>query len=123
MLTTNPGDRDAWPFKRFIEGGGCRGCARIAIPASDRLSLEEVATLRATFRDSPDLEKRLTLGEWSALRLGEVVAEGYDGLMHVAPGPLAVSQDHLLCIGWDGGHTPSAVISQLVGGQVRFMPR
>jgi len=27
--------------------------------------------------------------------------------------------NHQLCIGWDGGHMPSAVICQLVGGQVR----
>ena len=53
------------------------------------------------------------------MKLGEVVAEGYDAVMHVAPEPLTVSRDHQLCIGWDGGHTPSAVICQLIGGQVR----
>jgi hypothetical protein len=119
MLTTNPGDVDTWPYQRFVEGGGRRGCVRIPIPASDRLTAEEVADLRRTFRDSPDLERRLALGEWSPVKLGELVAEGYDAAMHVAPEPLIVSPDHLLAIGWDGGHTPSAVICQLINGQVR----
>jgi hypothetical protein len=120
MLTTNPGDVDTWPFKRWIEGGGRAGCVRIPIPASDRLTPAEVRALRTTFRDSPDLEKRLALGEWSALKLGEVVAEGYDAVLHVAPDPLIVSPKHQLAIGWDGGHTPSAVIGQLINNQVRI---
>ena len=120
MLTTNPGDVDTWPFRRFIEGGGRPGCVRIPIPASDRLTPAEVRALRTTFRDSPDLEKRLALGEWSALKLGEVVAEGYDAVLHVAPDPLIVSPNHQLAIGWDGGHTPSAVIGQLINNQVRI---
>ena len=120
MLTTNPGDVDTWPFKRWIEGGGRAGCVRIPIPASDRLTPAEVRALRTTFRDSPDLEKRLALGEWSALKLGEVVAEGYDAVLHVAPDPLIVSPNHQLAIGWDGGHTPSAVIGQLINNQVRI---
>jgi len=60
------------------------------------------------------------LGEWSALKLGEVVAEGYDAVLHVAPDPLIVSPNHQLAIGWDGGHTPSAVIGQLINNQVRI---
>ena len=120
MLTTNPGDVDTWPFQRFIEGGGRPGCVRIPIPASDRMSPAEVAALRRTFRASPDLERRLALGEWSSLSLGEVVAEGYDAVLHVAPDPLVVSPNHQLAIGWDGGHTPSAVIGQLIHGQVRI---
>jgi len=120
MLTTNPGDVDTWPFKRWIEGGGRAGCVRIPIPASDRLTPAEVRALRTTFRDSPDLEKRLALGEWSALKLGEVVAEGYDAVLHVAPAPLILSPNHQLAIGWDGGHTPSAVIGQLINNQVRI---
>ena len=119
VSTTNPGDVDTWPYHRWIEGGGRPGCVRCLIPASDRLSGEEVARLRAAFRDSPDLERPLAMGEWSALKLGEVVAEGYDAEMHVARERLIVSPEHQLVIGWDGGHTPSAVIAQLIGGQVR----
>jgi hypothetical protein len=120
VSTTNPGDVDTWPHRRWIEGGGRTGCVRCQVPADDRLTSAEVAALRSAFRDSPDLERRLALGEWSALKLGEVVAEGYDAVLHVAPERLTVSPDHQLAIGWDGGHTPSAVICQLINGQVRI---
>jgi hypothetical protein len=82
-----------------------------------RLTPAEVRALRTAFRDSPDLEKRLALGEWSALKLGEVVAEGYDAVLHA---PQILSPNHQLAIGWDGGHTPSAVIGQLINNQVRI---
>ncbi|MDA2910418.1 hypothetical protein MYX04_05760 [Nitrospiraceae bacterium AH_259_D15_M11_P09] len=120
VSVTNPGDVDTWPYKRFIEGGGRPGCVRCPIPASDRLTPEDVTALRAAFRDSPDLEQRLALGEWAALRLGEAVAEGFDAGVHVVSQRLVPSPDHLLAIGWDGGHSPSAVIGQVIGGQVRI---
>lgn len=120
VAVTNPGDVDTWPYRRWIEGGGRRGCVRCEVPASDRLSPEEVAALRAAFRDSPDLERRLALGEWAALKIGEAVAEGFDAAIHVASERLAPSANHLLGIGWDGGHSPSAVIGQVIGGQVRI---
>ncbi len=120
VATTNPGDVDTWPYKRWIEGGGRDGCVRCPVPAEDRLTPEEVSALRAAFRDSPDLEKRLALGEWSALKLGEAVAEGFDAAIHVASERLLPSPNHLLGIGWDGGHSPSAVLGQVIGGQVRI---
>jgi len=120
IATTNPGAPDTWPYRRWIEGGGQPGCVRCPIPASDRLNEAEILALRQTFRDSPDLEQRLALGEWVGLKLGEVVAEGFDPAVHVAPDRLEPSPDHLLAIGWDGGHSPSAVPGQLIGGQVRI---
>jgi hypothetical protein len=120
VCTTNPGDVTTWPYRRWIEGGGQPGTARCPVPASDRLSPAEVTALRAAFRDSPDLERRLALGEWSSLKLGEVVAEGYDPAIHVGPERLVPSPRHALAIGWDGGHSPSAVIAQLLDGQVQI---
>ena len=52
--------------------------------------------------------------------LGELVAEGYDAEVHVAAVPLEPSSQPLLAIGWDGGHSPSAVIGQHIDGQVRI---
>ncbi len=120
MSTTNPGDTDTWPFKRYMQGGGRPGCVRCPVPAEDRLTPEEITALRSAFRDSPDLEKRLALGEWSALKLGEQVAEGFDPSMHVAAQARPISRNHVLAIGWDGGHSPSAVIGQNISGQVRI---
>jgi hypothetical protein len=76
VATTNPGGPDSDWYRRFIEGGGRPGCVRCQVPSSDRMTADEVERERERFRDSPDLEARLALGEWSALRLGQVVAAG-----------------------------------------------
>ncbi len=121
LAVTNPGDVDTWPDLRFIEGGGHPGCIRCAVPAEDRLSAEEVAELRAAFRDSPDLEARLARGEWAALTLGEVVAVGFRGELHVAPDRLEPVAGFPLVLGHDAGLTPVTVIGQAVQGEVRVL--
>ena len=85
VSTTNPGDMESWPYRRWIEGGRRPGCVRCPVPASDRMTPAEIAALRDAFRESPDLEKRLALGQWAALILGEVVASGFRPELHVAP--------------------------------------
>lgn len=120
VAVTNPGDPATWLYKRFIEGGGRDGCLRCPVPASDRLTPEEERKQIEDFAASPDLQARLGRGEWAALLVGERIAEGYDGAVHVAPRPLRPDPGHLLVLGWDGGHTPSTVIGQLIGGQVRI---
>lgn len=119
VAVTNPGDPATWLYRRFIEGGGRDGCLRCPVPASDRLTPEEERQQIADFATSPDLQARLGRGEWAALLVGERIAEGYDGGVHVAPHPLRPDPGHLLVLGWDGGHTPSTVIGQVIGGQVR----
>jgi len=94
---------------------------RWPVPASDRLTPEEEAQQIERFRDSPDLAARLGRGEWSALWLGEAVAEGYDAAVHVVAERLMASVAHVLAIGWDGGHSPSAVMGQLLGGQLQVL--
>ncbi len=121
VSVTNPGDTDTWPYKRWLQGGGRPGCVRCPVPAADRLTPEEVTALRAAFRESPDLEKRLALGEWAALVLGEVVAVGFRPELHVAPRPLVpVARLPLLC-GHDAGLTPVTVIGQEVQGEIRVL--
>lgn len=121
FATTNPGDEECWPYKRFLEGGGRPGCMRCQIPAEDRLTPDEVAALRAAFRDSPDLEKRLALGEWAALVIGEAVAVGFRSEIHVAPSPLLPMLNIPLVCGHDAGLTPVTVIGQEVQGEIRVL--
>jgi hypothetical protein len=121
LSTTNPGDEECWPFKRFLEGGGRPGCVRCQIPATDRLTPEEVAALRAAFRDSPDLEKRLALGEWAALLIGEQVAAGFRSELHVSPTPLVAMPSIPLVLGHDAGLTPVTIIAQEVQGEIRVL--
>jgi hypothetical protein len=121
LSTTNPGDEESWPFKRFVQGGGRPGCVRCPIPAEDRLTPDEVAALRAAFRDSPDLEKRLALGQWVALVIGEAVAVGFRSETHVAPHPLVPMPNVPLVMGHDGGLTPVTIIGQEVQGEIRVL--
>jgi hypothetical protein len=120
VSTTNPGDLDSWPYQRWIEGGGKLGCVRCPIPASDRLSPEEIAALQQTFRESPDLAARLARGEWCAVLQGEQVAAGFRPDLHVAPEPLQVVPNLPLLCGHDAGLTPTTVIGQEVGGELRI---
>jgi hypothetical protein len=121
LSTTNPGDEECWPFKRFLEGGGRPGCVRCHIPAEDRLSPDDIVALRAAFRDSPDLEKRLALGEWVALVVGEQVAVGFRSELHVSPDPLMPMLNVPLVMGHDAGLTPVTIIGQEVQGEIRVL--
>jgi hypothetical protein len=121
LSTTNPGDEECWPFLRFVQGGGRPGCMRCQIPADDRLTPDEVAALRAAFRDSPDLEKRLALGQWVALVIGEAVAVGFRSELHVAPHPLVPVPNVPLVMGHDAGLTPVTIIGQEVQGEIRVL--
>jgi hypothetical protein len=47
------------------------------------------------------------------------VAEGFDRRVHVAQFPLTPDPRYLVGIGWDSGHSPSAVVAQNQGGQVQ----
>ncbi len=98
---------------------GLPGCTAITIPASDRLSAERIAHLSRSFQGDPEQHARLVKGEWVALPKGQHVAEGFSPVAHVAPVPLTPNHGLLLGIGWDGGFSPSAVIGQIDGGQVR----
>lgn len=120
VCTTNPGDMDSWPYRRFIEGGGQLGCVRCPIPSSDRMTMAQVETLEAAFRDSPDLARRLAKGEWSALTIGETVAVGFDSAFHVSPTPLIPAQGVPFVLGHDAGLTPVTVIGQWVNGEIRI---
>jgi hypothetical protein len=117
--TTNPGAPDTWPYQRFIKPGR-PDCVRCQVPAEDRLTEAEVTALRAAFRDSPDLARRLALGEWAELQLGEVVAVGFHDF-HVANGSLPINPGSPLLMGHDAGLTPVTIIGQAVEGEVRVL--
>jgi hypothetical protein len=119
VAVTNPGAPDSWPALRFgLEGAlGKPGSVRCAIPASDRLTADEQTALLEAFRDSPDLRMRLARGEWAELLLGATVTPGFRD-EHIAPAAIPPVPNVPLGIGWDGGHTPTAVIGSSYQGAV-----
>jgi hypothetical protein len=121
IVTTNPGSPTSWPYLRFIEPGRA-GCVRCEIPASDRLTPEQQRALIESFRNSPDLQRRLAGGEWCGLQLGAQVATAYNPATHVAPRRLEVAPFDEVWMGWDSGggaHCHATVIGQRVGAEVR----
>lgn len=122
VCATNPGAPDSWPCQYFGVLGARIPATRIAIqvPADDRLTDQEKADALSTFAGSPTLQARLALGEWVMVEQGHAVAEGFDERYHVTTQPMAAHAGWLLGIGWDGGHSPSAVIGQLQHGQAQI---
>ncbi|BCA56689.1 hypothetical protein W02_38290 [Nitrospira sp. KM1] len=118
MLATNPGSPDTWPHRRFFHGS--TKSLPIQISVDDRLTQEERQALEQTFANSPTLQKRLAKGEWVMAEQGAAVAEGFNPDVHVSPYPLVPSPMLLFAIGWDGGHSPSAVMGQNLSGQARI---
>jgi hypothetical protein len=118
ISSTNPGAPDSWAFRRFLSGQALNTLA-IRIPREDRLTPDEQAALDRSFASSPTLQRRLARGEWVMMELGSAVAEGFDAAVHVSPVPLYPSPQYLFAIGWDGGHSPSAVMGQNLSGQVQ----
>ncbi len=121
ISTTNPGDDQTWPYRRFGVGGiPATGCRRMEIPDTDRLSPEEQAKQRASFPTRPDLQARLGRGEWVGLVLGASVAVGFSD-EHISTTPLPIHPRVPLVLGHDGGLTPTTIIGQFLGGHLHIL--
>ena len=121
VALTNPGAPSLWPYRYWGLGGQPLSTRRaIQIPREDRLSPAQQAQLEASFATNPILQKRLSRGEWVGVVHGAAVAEGFDPAVHLAPFALHPSPSLLLAIGFDGGHSPSAVVGQIQQGQIQI---
>jgi hypothetical protein len=119
MAATNPGSPDLWPYTHFdVAGHGHPTRRAIHIPASDRMTPEQQALHRNTFAGTSAMDARLGRGEWVMAERGQPVCEGFNAAVHVSRWPLTPHPQYLLGIGWDGGHSPSAVIGQRQGGPI-----
>lgn len=118
---TNPGSPDLWPVPYFgVIGPTPPKRLAVRIDITDRMTPEQQQVHRDTFAGTSSMHRRLGRGEWVMSELGSPVAEGFDSTIHVAKEPLLIDGRSYLAIGWDGGHSPSAVIGQNVNGQCRI---
>ena len=126
LAATNPGSPDLWPAPYFgVTQATLPTRAAISIPVTDRMTPEQQAVHHATFAGTTSMHRRLGKGEWVMAEMGSAVAEGFDVSIHVFTPPNHASApaprpDYLLGIGWDGGHSPSAVIGQNIEGACRI---
>ena len=119
MAATNPGSPDLWPYAHFdVAGQGHPTRRAIQIPVHDRLTPEQQAVHHKTFAGNSAMDARLGRGEWVMAERGQPVCEGFNAAIHVSRWPLTPHPQYLLGIGWDGGHSPSAVIGQRQGGPI-----
>lgn len=118
VLTTNPGSSRHWAYQRFLSGK-YPWCQAVWIKWTDRFDEAARQRLIASYSSNPLLQRRLGMGEWVELAKGPEVAEGFSYALHVATDTLLPQRGRLVVIGWDGGHSPSAVIGQVVDRQYR----
>ncbi len=118
MAATNPGAPETWPYQRWLNGVKASRVVAVQIPSTDRLTPEEREANRQIFAYSPTIQKRLADGEWIMAEQGAAVAEGYNEAIHVSSKPLTPLPHYLIGIGWDGGHSPSAVVGQNILDQI-----
>jgi len=122
IVTTNPGSEQHWCYLRFIAPGS-PGCVRVQIPAEDRLAPEAVAKLIDTYRDEPDLQRRLALGEWCGLLLGPSCTPSYNPGSHVAAKPINPNRYDEVWMAWDsapGAHAHATIVAQRSGPRVNI---
>lgn len=121
LAATNPGSPDLWPAPYFgVTQPTLPTRAAIAVPITDRMTPEQQAVHNSTFAGTTSMHRRLGKGEWVMAEMGSAVAEGFDVSVHVSRVKLTPHPHYLLAIGWDGGHSPSAVIGQNQLGQCQI---
>jgi len=121
MAATNPGSPDLWPAPYFgVVGFGHPTRLAVQVPTTDRMTADQQGVHDRTFAGESATAQRLGKGLWLMAELGQPVAEGFHESTHVARQPLYPTPSYLLAIGWDGGHSPSAVIGQNVHGQIQI---
>lgn len=117
MITENYPDEDHWTWQRFIVKQE-PGTKYFRVPPGERASPEQRAEWERALRDRPDLAKRLLQGQPGIVLLGQPVAQGFSYDHHV--GGVAPMKGEPVGIGFDFGHTPTAIIGQEILGSIRI---
>jgi hypothetical protein len=118
MITENYPEDDHWTWRRFVTKPG-PGTMYFRVPPGERASAEDRAEWERALAHDPALLARLVHGEPAVLSLGDHVATGFSTLYHIAKTPIKPEPGVEIGIGFDGGHTPTAVIGQQVRNGVR----
>jgi hypothetical protein len=118
MITENYPEDDHWTWRRFVTKQQ-PGTMYFRVPPGERASAEDRAEWERALAHDPALLARLVHGEPAVLSLGQSVAAGFSTLYHVSKTNLKPEPGQEIGIGFDGGHTPTAVIGQPVRNGVR----
>lgn len=122
IMTLNYPDADHWTWQRFVVRKH-PGTAYFRIPPGERASPEDRARWREALVDRPDMLRRLLEGQPGVIMLGAQVAQGFNVDSHVAyeDGPFPLADWGPICIGQDGGLTPTSIIGQRQHGRIAIL--
>lgn len=120
LLDLNYPDEDFWAWKRFVADPQ-PGTKAFRIPPRENKHVDPIywEKMELSLANRPDLRRRLLEGQPGMIMLGQAVATGFNLDYHVATERLKPQQGEL-GIGFDGGHTPTAVIGQQTRNGVRI---
>ena len=111
MLTENYPEEDHWTWKRFVTDPA-PASLYFRVPPGERASPEQREEWNRALKNRPDLARRLLQGQPGTILMGQPVAQGFNLDYHVAKESLELVRGSEIRIGFDGGHTPTAIIGQ-----------
>jgi hypothetical protein len=106
-------DADFWAWERFITDPQ-PGTKAFQIPPRENkhVDLSYWDQMERSLSNRPDLRRRLLEGKPGMIMLGQPVAQSFNLDYHVAKESLELVRGTEIGIGFDGGHTPTAIIGQ-----------
>jgi hypothetical protein len=121
LVTSNYGSESHWSWRRYAKDRH-PGTHLVRLRPGERASAAQRAAAREALEGRPDLIRRLIDGEPALIVQGQGVLEGiFNPAIHVAPRPLEHVEGARLILGHDGGLTPTTVIAEWNGPQLRIL--
>lgn len=113
-LAENNPDEAHWTYKRFVTPGEPDfSIWQPRLPENSlHLPADYYAQLRKLWGHRPDLIRRFVDGEFGFQSIGRAVTPQWNDQLHLAIGLIPVPRLDLH-IGWDFGHNPTCIISQI----------
>lgn len=126
-LAQNNPDEGHWTYRRFVKPGTPPDPSIKLLPMQEsgykawqtrepenlaNLPPGYYATLTKNWAHRPDLVRRFVTGQYGYQQVGRPVTPGWSDYLHLAEG-LKPVRGVPLCLLWDGGLTPTCVISQI----------
>jgi hypothetical protein len=113
-LAENNPDEAHWTYRRFVQPGEPEFQVwQPRIPENMlHLPVDYYANLRKLWGHRPDLIRRFVDGEFGFQSIGRAVTPQWNDKLHLAVGLAPIPRRELF-LGWDFGHNPTCIITQV----------
>ena len=121
-----------WPreFDQYPQGSplsACMGNSNVLstvqwfrVPAGERANEADRLGWVDSLQNRPDLVRRLVLGMFGVVMMGDQVAQGFSRALHTTPKVVPFLPAEPVYFGFDFGHTPTCIIGQADRGTMRI---